>query len=135
MNAQAVTLQNCEATVIELDSPQIAPPFVIDSPNFPSQLEPNESATFTVGFHPTKAGVFERRLEISSPSLDTPLEIALSGEGVTGDDGPGPDDERPDPTSFYACSGCASGDASHGFGWLTIVIAAMCGVFPRRRRC
>ncbi|MBA3396937.1 MAG: choice-of-anchor D domain-containing protein [Deltaproteobacteria bacterium] len=132
MSSQSVTLQNCENTAIQLDTPQISAPFSIDSPSFPTTLMPNEAATFSVGFYPTRLGRFEQRLVIrfNAPPLE-PLEILLDGEGITGDGGPGDGDLDGERTSFYACSGCASNDPS---GVLAIVLAACCALLPRRRR-
>ena len=68
-NGQRVMIQNCNNSVLELAPPTIPAPFSIDSPNFPTQLDPNETATFTVGFHPTSRGTSRRILLIPSPQL------------------------------------------------------------------
>ncbi|HET9993587.1 MAG TPA: choice-of-anchor D domain-containing protein, partial [Kofleriaceae bacterium] len=75
-NSQRVTIQNCSSSLLELEPPTIPAPFSIDSPNFPTQLEPNETATFSVGFHPTRLGAFDDTLTISSPQLvGMPLQV------------------------------------------------------------
>jgi hypothetical protein len=133
-NAQQVTLQNCDVSSLQLDPPQISAPFSIDSPNFPTMLLPGETATFSVGFHPTKLGVIAKILVITSPQRrNVELTVALAGEGVAtggmGDAGQPP--ASLDHTSFYSCSGCASHDAS---GALALTLAALCVLLPRRRQ-
>ncbi|HET7501674.1 MAG TPA: choice-of-anchor D domain-containing protein [Kofleriaceae bacterium] len=132
-NAKQVTLRNCDVSALQLDPPMISAPFTIDSPNFPTELAPGETATFSVGFHPTKAGDVTKTLVITSPQLrGTELTVVLSGVGITdGSDGDaGPNGGGLDRTSFYACSGCASSDGS---GALVLVAAAL-ALVPRRRR-
>ncbi len=129
-DAQRVVIQNCNATPLMLFPPMIRSPFKIES-LFPSMLNPNETATFSVGFHPTRIGVVTDTLRITSPQLpDAPLEVTLRGEGVTV---PQPQDAGPgsnalDDTSFYACS-CRS---TRPGGAIAILIAIMCVLFPRR---
>jgi len=134
-NAQQVTLQNCDVSALSLDTPQIAAPFSIDSPNFPTGLRPGETATFSVGFHPTKLGPVSRTLVITSPQLrDLQLTVALSGEGSTtgsADSDAGPTSTERGPTSFYACGGCASRDPAGAASWAIVVV---CVLAPRRRR-
>lgn len=137
-NAQQVTLRNCDVSPLELDPPVIPAPFTIDSPNFPAELLPGETATFSVGFHPTKLGFVMKTLVITSPQLSaTPLTVNLIGTGIAagGDSDAGPTAAGLERTSFYACSGCAShntsGDAS---GAIVFAIAAFCALVPRRRR-
>jgi uncharacterized protein (TIGR03382 family) len=105
----------------------------IDSPSFPSALNPGEVATFSVSFQPTKLGTVSKTLIITSPQLPLPLKVELSGEGIaTGSDS----DAGPttgaglSSTSFYACSGCTTGDPS---GALAILLAALAALAPRRR--
>jgi uncharacterized protein (TIGR03382 family) len=134
-NAQQVTLQNCDVSPLQLDPPQISAPFSIDSPNFPTLLLPGETTTFSVGFHPTKRGIAATTLVITSPQRrNEQLTVALTGEGIatggTGDSGP-PTPTGLDHTSFYACSSCASNDAS---GALALGLAAWCVLLPRRRQ-
>ncbi len=132
MNAQTITLQNCEDTELELAAPEIDAPFTIDSPNFPTTLMPSESATFSVGFHPTTLGRYQQTMLITFRTAEVaPIPIVLVGEGITGDgDGDG-DDQAPDRTSFYACSGCAS----HGpTGAGALLVAFAVALRPRRRR-
>ena len=132
-DGQRVMIQNCNTTVLELDPPTIKAPFSIDSPNFPTKLDPNETATFSVGFHPTRIGNFTDTLTISSPQLPPgmPLQVALVGEspmpvgpGSDAGSGAGP----PVSTSFYACS-CTS--ASPGGG--APILLALALVMRRRR--
>ena len=133
-NAQQVTLRNCDVSPLQLDPPVIPAPFTIDSPNFPSVLRPGETATFSVGFHPTKLGLAMKTLTITSPQLrDTPLVVNLLGTGIAngGDGDAGPVTSGFESTSFYACSSCASHDAS---GALVLAAAALCALVPRRRR-
>ena len=116
-----------------LDPPAIKAPFSIDSPSVPSVLQPNETATFSIGFHPTRLGTFTGTLLISSAQLTTPLSVALTGEGVEGD--PGIPDAgsgssgHHDDTSFYACSCHAT-----GVGGTTPPLVAVVLVMFRRRR-
>ncbi|HET9624636.1 MAG TPA: choice-of-anchor D domain-containing protein [Kofleriaceae bacterium] len=133
-NARQVTVQNCGAAALQLDSPQIPTPFSIDSPNFPTMLAPGDTATFSVGFHPTKLGTFTKTLVITSPQLaDGPLMVSLTGTGIAegggGDAGGGnPGDGQ---TSFYAC-GCANTNAPGSLALgLVIIVAAR---RPRYRR-
>lgn len=133
-NAQQVTLQNCDVSSLQLDPPQISAPFSIDSPNFPTMLLPGETATFSVGFHPTKLGVVAKTLVITSPQRrNVELTVTLAGEGVAtggmGDAGQPPANLA--HTSFYACGGCASNEAS---GALALSLAVLCMLLPRRRR-
>jgi hypothetical protein len=127
-DGQRVILQNCNSTTLQLDPPTIKAPFSIDSPNFPSTLAPNETATFSIGFHPTSLGVFAQPFEITSPQLTgAPLQVTLLGDSVSTtpppDAGIGP--SPPSSTTFYACN--AGGAAS----WpLAFVVLAIC----RRRR-
>ena len=130
-NAQQVTLQNCDVAPLTLDAPQLGAPFSIDSPNFPTALRPGETATFSVGFHPTRLGAVTRTLTITSPQLrGVSLTVALAGEGVANappvDAGPGP---APASDSFYACLGCgATGPAG------ALAPALAIGWALRRRR-
>ncbi len=130
-DGQRVVIQNCNPTPLVLDPPMIKTPFSIDSPNFPPMLNPNETVTFSVGFHPTRIGKATDTLRITSPQLpDAPLEVLLVGEGVT-TEMPPPDAGTgggKDDTSFYACS-CKS---SRPGGLVPILIAIMCVLFPRR---
>lgn len=127
-----VTLQNCDVSLLQLDPPQIGAPFTIDSPNFPTALQPGEIATFSVGFHPTTVAVdIMRTLVITSPQLGEPLVVTLTGTSFASGpdvDGGGTidDDGR---TSFYACGGCASSHDASG----ALVIAASVLVLRRRR--
>jgi hypothetical protein len=131
-DGQRVVIQNCNPTPLILDPPMIKTPFEIDSPNFPPMLNPNETVTFSVGFHPTRVGRIVDTLRITSPQLPgAPLEVMLVGEGVTPqtpppDAGTGSNGNK--DTSFYACS-CTS---SRPGGALPIVLAVMCVLFPRR---
>lgn len=131
-NGQRVVIQNCNPTPLVLDPPMIKTPFSIDSPNFPAMLNPNETVTFSVGFHPTRIGIVTHTLRITSPQLPgAPLEVLLVGEGVT-TEMPTPDagtDNKDKDTSFYACS-CKSSRPS---GVVPIVLAIMGVAFPRRR--
>ncbi|MEO7736499.1 MAG: choice-of-anchor D domain-containing protein [Kofleriaceae bacterium] len=137
--AQSVTLRNCSSSALQLDAPQIPAPFTIDSPSFPGVLMPGETATVSVGFHPTKAGPVMKDLVITSPQLrDTTFTVTLTGEGIT-DLGPGSGSGSGsgsvtlphDSTSFYSCGSCASNDSS---SLLAFGLAALCVLVPRRRR-
>nr|HEX4314020.1 choice-of-anchor D domain-containing protein [Kofleriaceae bacterium] len=131
-NGKSVTIQNCNSGVLELAAPTVPAPFSIDSPNFPSQLAPGETATFTVGFHPTKVDVFVADLLIRSPQLPgAPLVVHLQGAGITetppGMDG-GSGNGATGSTSFYACS-CNSNAPGGG---IPIVLALFAITFRRR---
>jgi hypothetical protein len=130
-DGQRVMIQNCNSTTLELDAPNIKAPFSIDSPNFPTTLEPNETAIFSVGFHPTRLGTFADTLAISSPQLvGAPLQVALVGETITnpaGSDAGMP--PTPGETSFYACS-CATGHPRDG----APIALALLAITVRRRR-
>lgn len=132
-NAQRVTLQNCDTQTIFFGPPAVPPPFRIDSDGFPLQLAPNESATFSVGFHPTRKGVFVGTLMIESDQLATSLELHLDGEGVV--DTPATPDAGPDPVatddrSFYGC-GCTSGRPDGSA--LVLLLAVGIALSGRRR--
>ena len=132
-DGQQVVIQNCNGSVLDLDAPTIKAPFSIDSPSLPSQLQPNETATFTIGFHPTELGHFTGTLLISSVQLTTPLMVTLAGEGVAGEPA-GPDAGSSTPpahhdTSFYACNCHAAGVG----GTAPILFAALLVVVRRRR--
>lgn len=132
-DGQRVTIQNCNDTPLQLDPPMVRTPFEIESPNFPPMLAPNETVTFSVGFHPTRKGAVTDVLRITSPQLPgEPLEVTLFGFGKTPDDMPpdgGGGSNSDDDTSFYACA-CSSGHRP--FGGLPIVIAVLW--VSRRRR-
>lgn len=132
-NAQSVTLQNCDTVTIVFDEPTVPAPFRIDSNNFPDELAPNERATFTIGFHPTRVGIFDEVLTITSEQLDPehPLEVRLTGEGAKPQPPPdsGIDPPGKDPESFYGCGGCATRSPSGG-----LVIVIVLGATLRRRR-
>jgi hypothetical protein len=134
-DGQRVMIQNCNSTALQLDAPIIKAPFSIDSPDFPTMLAPSQTATFSVGFHPTREDHYSDTLVINSPQLPgTPLVVVLSGDGVTGsngDDG-GSGSNHPPATSFYACSGCASG--RHADGWPIPAALAVVALRRRRRR-
>ncbi len=130
-NGQRVIIQNCNGSQLELDPPTIKTPFSIDSPNFPTTLEPNETATFSVGFHPTRVGDYSDTLAISSPQLTgAPLQVIIVGHGVTetppGTDA-GSDSTDPRSTTFYACS-CSS----HQPGGVIPILLAVGLIFRRR---
>ncbi len=127
---QSVTLQNCDTTPIMIDDPEVLVPFTIDSPNFPRLLAPNETATFSVGFHPSVVGTYVQTLTVRSMQLDRPLEVMLTGEGVNdGGDGDGGLGNGLDPKSFYGCSGCSTHAPGGG-----LVIGLACAAALRRRR-
>lgn len=131
MNGQSVTLQNCDSIPIVLDDVHLDAPFTLDSTSFPKNLAPSETATVSIGFHPTKLGFYTQTLSITSMQLAAPLEIALSGEGITGSgDGDGGVGNGLDPKSFYGCSGCSTREPAGG-----VVVMLACGaVMVRRRR-
>jgi len=132
-NALSVTLQNCDTTSITFGDPTLPAPFTIDSGAFPLELEPNESTTIAVGFHPTRVGPYSGTMQIPSAQLAAPLEVTLTGEGVnTGGDGDGgPDGNGLDQRSFYGCSGCSSRQPAGG---IAIALALLAVLRPRRRR-
>jgi len=129
-DGQRVIIQNCNPTPLVLDPPMIKTPFQIDSPNFPAMLNPNETATFSVGFHPTRIGRVVDTLRITSPQLvGAPLEVMLVGEGVT--------TEAPSPDAGIGGGGgdggcCSSTPGVPARGWP--VLAAIALVIVRRRR-
>ncbi len=130
-NAQKVTLQNCDTQTIVFADPSVPPPFRLDSANFPRMLAPNESATFTIGFHPTRVGFFEETLTILSSQLDEPLTVKLTGEGArptlppdAGLNPPAIEDQ-----SFYGCAGCSARGSGGG-----LVVIAFAAMLRRRRR-
>ncbi len=133
-NGQNVTLQNCDVIPVTIAKPSISAPFSVDSPNLPTVLMPNESATFSVGFHPTRAGVFSSTMTIESPQLDGLLVVALVGEGIAGGGGDadgGTDGGTVEHTSFYACGGCSSDQPA---GVILVVLAGAGALVPPRRR-
>lgn len=131
-NGQSVTLQNCDTTPLMLDDPMISSPFELES-TLPRVLAPNEIATISVGFHPTRVGPYTGTLVIGSPQLAIPLMVALSGEGIsTGGEGDGGTGSNGfDQRSFYGCSGCSSRQPS---GAIMIVLAVMCALLILRRK-
>lgn len=134
-NGQRVVIQNCNATPLVLDPPNIRTPFSIDSPNFPAMLSPNESVAFSVGFHPTRVGVVMDTLRITSPQLPgAPLQVTLIGIGGTGSAMPpdaGVGSGGNGDTSFYSCS-CSSSERP--LGVMPIALAVAFVLIPRRRR-
>lgn len=133
VDGQRIVIQNCNATPLVLDPPNIRTPFSIDSPGFPMMLSPNESVAFSVGFHPTRVGTVMETLRITSPQLPgDPLEVTLVGTGAepepAADAGPGPSPHG--DTSFYACS-CNS--SNRPLGVLPIALAFLVMLLPRRR--
>jgi MYXO-CTERM domain-containing protein len=106
-------------------------PFQIESPNFPAMLAPNETVTFSVGFHPTRKGPISEVLRITSPQLPgEPLEVTLFGFGTAPDDMPpdgGSGKNGDDDTSSCACSG----PAAPSRGWP--IALALVAIFRRRR--
>ena len=132
-NGQRVMIQNCNPTPLQLDPPMLKTPFSIDSPNFPPMLNPNETTTFSLGFHPTQIGVVTETLRITSPQLpDAPLVVTVTGEGVPqGEDMPDAGVVGPGKghTSFYACS-CRTGSP----GAALPLALALAWMLRRRRR-
>jgi hypothetical protein len=126
-NGQGVVIQNCNGSVLDLDPPTIKAPFSIDSPTLPSQLQPNDTTTFRIGFHPTRLGTFTDTLLISSQQLASPLMVQLVGEAVEGE--PLPDAGSSTPPS-HPDDGCGCHAAGVGAGWpLALALTA-----ARRRR-
>jgi hypothetical protein len=127
-NGQRVTLQNCGTALVQLSS-QLDSPFTIEGASVPTTLQPSESATISVGFHPQSAGLYAGNLTITIRDA-APLVVTLTGEGVIaasdGDAGL-PTNEVPG-TSFYAC-GCRSFDPA-GAVPITLAVWLLC----RRRR-
>ncbi|MEO6772298.1 MAG: choice-of-anchor D domain-containing protein [Kofleriaceae bacterium] len=135
-NGQRVTIQNCSGAVLELEPPTISAPYSIDSPNFPTELEPDETATFTVGFHPTEVGEASAELVIKSPQLPgSPLVVHLHGTSTT-DTPPGSDGGSGSgaigSTSFYACS-CNSNAPAGGLPIVIALVMIVVGPTSRRR--
>lgn len=132
-NAQSITLQNCDTTPIELAEPSMPAPFTVDIGTFPLELEPNESATIAVGFHPARLGTYAGTMVIPSAQLAAPLTVALTGEGInTGADGDGgPDGNGIDQRSFYGCDGCSTREPARP---IAIALALFAAMRPRRRR-
>jgi uncharacterized protein (TIGR03382 family) len=132
-DGQRVIIQNCNGSQLELDPPTIKTPFSIDSPNFPTTLEPNETATFSVGFHPTRVGDYTDTLTISSPQLaGAPLQVSMIGHGMTQtppSTDAGSASAGPGSTTFYACS-CNS---SNPAGAAPLALALALVLFRRRR--
>jgi hypothetical protein len=128
-DGQRVIVQNCNSSTLDLNEPTISAPFSIDSPDFPSTLAPDETATFSIGFHPTSLGVFSQTFMLTSPQLgNQTLQVALVGDSISTtppqtDAGVG--SSAPGETSFYACS--AGGAA----GWPLVLVIPIIG---RRRR-
>lgn len=127
-NGQRVVIQNCNADMLMLDAPTIKAPFSIDSPTIPSQLAPNETATFSIGFHPTRLGTFTGALLISSPQLASPLSVSLSGEGIAGNPSVDAGSATPPHPGDSGC-GC---DSSHVGA--TPLLAIAVALLLRRRR-
>jgi MYXO-CTERM domain-containing protein len=131
-NAQKVTLQNCDTQTIVFADPSVPPPFRLDSANFPRMLAPNESATFTIGFHPTRVGLFDETLTIQSDQLDEPLTVRLTGEGAKPTLPPDAGVENPSigEQSFYGCTGCSTREPAGG----ALILIALGAALSRRRR-
>lgn len=133
-NGQRVVIQNCNATPLVLDPPLIKTPFSIDSPSFPTMLNPNESVAFSVGFHPTRVGTVTDTLRITSPQLpDSPLQVTLVGTGAKPESPPpdaGVGSESPGETSFYSCACTSSQKPLGGFP----IVLAVAALLVRRRR-
>jgi hypothetical protein len=132
-NGQRVVIQNCNPTPLVLDPPMIQTPFSIDSPKFPSMLDPNESVAFSVGFHPTNVGMVSETLRITSPQLPgASLDVILTGIGGSGDALPPDAGTGPvmrEKTTFFACA-C---NTSRPIGVVPVLISLMCALRPRRR--
>ena len=123
-------MQNCDVSPLQLDPPQISAPFSIDSPSFPNTLLPGETATFSVGFHPTKLGPAMQTLVITSPQRpNVQLKVFLTGKGIVTD--PVGDAGSFPPPNQDHCGGCATNDPS---GAAALTLAALCVLVPRRRR-
>ncbi len=129
LNAQTITLQNCDATALRLDAVELRTPFTIDSGSFPIELEPNEIATIAVGFHPTRVGFHQDTMKIVSGQLSSPLEISLAGQATAGDGPTEPVLPEPDPHSFYGC-GCGTTTGPDAGPWLLVLVLVPLG---RRR--
>ncbi|MEO7094921.1 MAG: MYXO-CTERM sorting domain-containing protein, partial [Polyangiales bacterium] len=85
----------------------------------------------SVGFHPTKLGVYVQTMRISSMQLAAPLEVSLTGEAISGSgDGDGGLGDDLDPKSFYGCSGCSTREPSGGI----LIGLAFAAALRRRRR-
>ena len=127
-DGQRVTIQNCNANTLMLDAPTIKPPFSIDSPTIPAQLAPNETATFSIGFHPTRLGTFSSALLISSPQLTSPLSVALTGEAIAGNPQP---DAGSGTTMPPGSSGCCESSNVGATPHLVVIVGFL---LLRRRR-
>ena len=128
-NAHQITLQNCDVSPLQLDKPQISAPFSIDSPTFPNTILPGETATFSVGFHPTQLGPATQTLVITSPQRpNVQLTVLLTGKGIVTD--PVGDAGAFPPPHPNHCGNCASSDPS---GALALTLAALSLLAPRRR--
>lgn len=127
-NGQRVVIQNCNANALMLDAPTIKAPFSIDSPTIPSVLNPNETATFSIGFHPTRLGTFAGTLLISSPQLTSPLSVSLSGEAIAGDPTTDAGSATPPHPGDSGC-GCGASDV----GATPLLVIAVAFLLRRRR--
>jgi MYXO-CTERM domain-containing protein len=129
-NGQRVVIQNCNGSALMLDAPTIKAPFSIDSPNIPSLLNPNETATFSIGFHPTRLGTFTGALLISSQQLATPLMVSLAGEGIPGNPSSDAGSGTPPHPADTGCGCHASGVGGTAPALVVVVVVLV----PLRRR-
>jgi hypothetical protein len=129
-----VTIQNCSDSAITLTA-TIDQPFAFDGSEFPSSLNPAQTATFGVSFEPTKIQHYTGYLNIVTQAANEGmLTVKLDGDGIAGDmggDGSGGSNGGTPTTSFYACS-CTS--SSPGGGLPIVLAFAVIVVRPWRRR-
>jgi uncharacterized protein (TIGR03382 family) len=117
-----IRIQNCGSEPMALLGATIVPSGEfrdVSAEPLPAMLQPNQLATLTVGFTPTRVG--SRMATVTIDSSKGPLNVMLLGNGL-GD--PGTTGES---ISFYACD-CATGDPTGAWP------AALVIVMLRRRR-
>ncbi|HEY4060057.1 MAG TPA: choice-of-anchor D domain-containing protein [Kofleriaceae bacterium] len=140
-NAQRVTLQNCETQPITNLKILVPAPFSVDVGTPPPTLAPNETVTFSVGFHPTRVGTFGSMdpspeaaqdhlfMTVSADQFTPSLTVELFGTGITSPPLPdaGVTPTNVDDSSFYSCDGCSSNAPSScalALGVLTVALGS-----------
>lgn len=82
-NSQTLTISNPGTANLSVTQVAASAGFLVSTPALPLTVAPGKSATMTVSYAPTVAGAVSGLMTIVSNAPNSPLNVSLSGTGVT----------------------------------------------------